>query len=171
MSASKATRARGNANLYLVLPALGTPALTGVQLSASYAELDRFAEVKTAPFQTTAGEIDTTNWDSGDWTDKLADIKSLTIPVAANLIFDATALPLLIEAYIQSKTVGFMHLSGDKPAVAAKNVAWVGMATILNYNQNESGVFEVTFGLSGKGAPNFYQGLVTYPKHDGTPGV
>ncbi len=160
---SKSIRARGNAHLYVVMPALGVQALTQAQLDADFLESDRFSEVKNAPFQTSSGELDSTSWDSGDWTDKSADIKSLTIPVSTFLLTDDDRLDKLMEAYAKSKTIRFLHVAGDKPAAAAKNVCWSGAGQLMNYVQADTGLWEVTFSIVGKGEPTYKRGVTALP--------
>lgn len=171
MPASKVRKARGNVHLYLCIPTIGVQELTAAQLTAAYTVGDRFAEAKAAPLSASGSEIDVTNFDSGDWTDMLADSKSGSYAVSANLILDNPLYLPLVEAFSRSKTVGFLIIRGDLPGAAAKNVGQVGFATLINSNENDSGAFELTFQLNIKGEPRFFQALAAFPKHDSTPGV
>lgn len=163
MPASRVKRARGNSHLYIVIPDLGAYEFTTTELSADFAETDRFAEVKSAPFNTTAGTIDVTSWDSGDWQQVVPDIHSGSMAVARHLILDATDVLKLIEANDQGKALAYLLVLGNKPASTAKNICVAGFARITGFNLETSDVHMLAMTLTIDGQPSFKQAATAFP--------
>ena len=150
--ASKVLKGRGNTHLYLILGAV-----------RAFAAADRVAEVKTGPFDTSAGEIDVTNWDSGNWKEVVPDIKSGSITVETNLVIDSTQVPALWTAYNSGAPVYYLLVFGDRPAAGAKNIAFSGPARLMKFKADPGDVHKLGFDLVIDGAPKFDSTLVTFP--------
>lgn len=166
---SKVRRARGNSHLYLAMPALGALEFTPAELLTLFSEANRFAEVKSAPFNTSTGTIDVTSWDSGDWQEVVPDIHSGSVAGNKNLILDAADLPQLLEANNKGKAVAYLLVLGDKPGAAAKNLCVAGFARFTGFNLESSDVHQIGFTLTIDGEPTFKQGSTAYPALTGYP--
>ena len=165
---SDVLRARGNTHVLITLPDKADDEMDNTQLTAAYTSADRFPKVTTASFQSNAGQIDKTNFDSGNWAEFMMDIKTGTIPITTLLVVDETYIEDLMAAYEQSKKIGYLLVFGDVPATGAKNLCISGFARIQNLNINAQDIHRIEMTLIADGAPTFKQGATAYPKHNGT---
>lgn len=153
MPASKVRKVRGNTFLYMKFPGESGP----------FAATDRVAEVKTGGLQVNQGEIDVTNWDSGDWKDFIMDVLDGTIPIITNLIVDSPQLPKIIAASKSGGVCNFLFVMGDVPAANAKNFCSYGNCRLKLGGFDTSDTHQLKFDVRVAGEPAMLPSVAAFP--------
>lgn len=134
--------------------------------TGAWTAADKYSNVKNLSFTLTNGKIVSTDFDDGDWENSVSDIKTMSIPVTAN-IADTNTVQGTLEAaaFNADPYVQFMIIRGTLPAAGAKNRVYTGLAQIDSFNPSGSqgGVNEVSFTLSSKGTVTRATDATSYP--------